>query len=82
MNMRVSDYIFEFLSARGVDTLFMVSGGQAMFLVDSVYQNKKINAICTHHEQSAGMAAEAYARISWKTWSRSCDCGTGEHKCY
>jgi acetolactate synthase-1/2/3 large subunit len=44
----------------------MVSGGQAMFLVDAVARNKKLKPICTHHEQSAGMAAEAYARITGK----------------
>lgn len=64
--MRVADYIFKFLTDRNADTVFMVSGGQAMFLVDAVYQNKKISAICTHHEQSAGMSAEAYGRITGK----------------
>lgn len=64
--MRVADFIIKFLTDKGVDTLFMVSGGQAMYLVDAVYQNKKINSVCTHHEQSAGMAAEAYGRITGK----------------
>lgn len=64
--MRVADYIFQFLTDRNADTVFMVSGGQAMFLVDAVFQNKKLNAICTHHEQSAGMSAEAYGRITGK----------------
>ncbi len=64
--MRVADYIFKYLTDRNADTVFMVSGGQAMFLVDAVFQNKKLNAICTHHEQSAGMSAEAYGRITGK----------------
>ncbi|MDD5491219.1 MAG: thiamine pyrophosphate-binding protein, partial [bacterium] len=64
--MRVADYIFKFLTDRNADTVFMVSGGQAMFLVDAVFQNKKLSAICTHHEQSAGMSAEAYGRITGK----------------
>lgn len=64
--MRVADYIFKFLSDRGVNTLYMVSGGQAMFLVDAVCRNKKLKAICTHHEQSAGMAADAYGRLTGK----------------
>jgi len=64
--MRVADFIFRFLHERGVDTVFMVSGGQAMFLVDAVCQNKGIRALCTHHEQSAGMAAEAYGRLTGK----------------
>ncbi len=64
--MIVSDYIFDFLQRKGVDTAFMVSGGQAMFLVDSLGRHPAIRTICTHHEQSAGMAADAYARITGK----------------
>ncbi|OGS46178.1 MAG: hypothetical protein A2539_04990 [Elusimicrobia bacterium RIFOXYD2_FULL_34_15] len=64
--MRVADFIFKYLTDRGTDTVFMISGGQAMFLVDAIYQNKKIKAICTHHEQSAGMSADAYGRITGK----------------
>jgi acetolactate synthase I/II/III large subunit len=64
--MRVADFIFKFLSDRGTDTVYMISGGQAMFLVDAVYQNKKLKAICTHHEQSAGMSADAYGRLTGK----------------
>jgi acetolactate synthase-1/2/3 large subunit len=64
--MNVADYIFDFLSKKGVDTAFMVSGGQAMFLVDALQRSKTIKTICTHHEQSAGMAAEAYGRLTKK----------------
>lgn len=64
--MIVSDYIFDFLQRKGVDTAFMVSGGQAMFLVDALGRHPAIKTICTHHEQSAGMAADAYSRITGK----------------
>ena len=64
--MRVADFIFKFLSDRGIETIYMVSGGQAMFLVDAIYQNKKLKTICTHHEQSAGMSADAYGRLTGK----------------
>jgi len=65
--MKVADFIFKFLLGKGVENAFMISGGQAMFLVDALYQNRdKINTICTHHEQAAGMAAEAYGRITGK----------------
>jgi acetolactate synthase-1/2/3 large subunit len=37
-----------------------------MFLVDAVYQNKNLKTICTHHEQSAGMSADAYGRLTGK----------------
>lgn len=64
--MRVADFIFKFLADKGVDTAFMVSGGQAMFLVDALYRTKSIKTICTHHEQSAAMSADAYGRITGK----------------
>lgn len=64
--MNVADFIVKFLSDRGVDTVFMITGGQAMFLNDAVFRNRKIKAIFTHHEQAAGMAAEAYGRASGK----------------
>ncbi len=63
--MRVSDYIIQFLIDKGVRTMFMLTGGQAMFLNDAVYRSKKkITPIFVHHEQAAGMAAEAYGRVS------------------
>ena len=64
--MRVSDYIIKFLEDKGVDTIFMIPGGQVMFLNDAVYNSKKITPIFNHHEQAAAMAAEAYGRISGK----------------
>ncbi|PIT88144.1 MAG: acetolactate synthase [Candidatus Magasanikbacteria bacterium CG10_big_fil_rev_8_21_14_0_10_36_32] len=64
--MILSDFIFKFLSEKGVDQVFMVTGGQAMFLDDAVYKNKKMKYVCTHHEQTAGMAADAYGRIKNK----------------
>lgn len=64
--MTVSDYIMEFLVSKGANTIFMITGGQAMWLDDAVCRNKKIKFICTHHEQAAGMAAEAYGRITGK----------------
>ena len=62
--MNVANYIVDFIANRGVENIFMITGGQAMFLNDAVYQNKKIKPIFHHHEQAAGMAAEAYGRIS------------------
>src|SRR3990167_3245048 len=64
--MTVADYIVKFLSEKGVRTIFMVTGGQAMFLNDAVYRNRKIKAVFCHHEQAVGMAAEAYGRINGK----------------
>lgn len=64
--MTVAEYIIKFLSEKGVNTIFMITGGQAMFLNDAVYCNKKIKPVFCHHEQAAGMAAEAFGRVSNK----------------
>lgn len=61
--MNVSEYIFDFFANKGINQVFMVTGGQAMFLNDAVGKNKNYNIICTHHEQSAAMSADAYGRI-------------------
>lgn len=64
--MTVSEYIFDFLSSKGVDTAFVVTGGQAMWLNDALAKNKKIRSVFCHHEQSCGMSADAYGRITNK----------------
>ncbi len=61
--MNVSEFIFDYYSQRGIDTAFMVTGGQAMWLNDAIGKSGKYNIVCTHHEQSAAMAADAYGRI-------------------
>ncbi len=63
--IRVSDYIAQFISDRlGVKDIFMLSGAGSMHLTDGVACNPKLRAICVHHEQSASMALEAYARTN------------------
>lgn len=59
----VSDWIIEYLESLGVEHVFTVSGGGSIFLCDALARAKKIKYVCTHHEQAAGYAAEAYARI-------------------
>jgi acetolactate synthase I/II/III large subunit len=62
----VADYIVSFLEHIGSKKVFLLPGGGNMYLVDAVAKNKKIEAIPMHHEQSTGIAAEAYSRISGK----------------
>src|SRR3989344_9555771 len=60
--MKLSDYVIKFLE-KITDSVFFLSGGGIMHMVDSLGRSKKINAYCTHHEQAAATAAEGYARI-------------------
>lgn len=62
--MTVSEYIFDFLQKKGVNTVYMVSGSSAMWLTDSLQRNEKLKAVCCQHEQVAAMAADAEGRIS------------------
>ncbi len=64
--MNVADFIFKYFGERGVDHVFTITGGHAMFLNDAVAKNKKFSYTCPHHEQSAAMAAEAYSRVAGK----------------
>lgn len=62
--MTVSEYIFDFLYKKGCHRTFMVSGSSAMWLTDALCRNEDMEAICTHHEQAAAMAADGYARVN------------------
>jgi acetolactate synthase-1/2/3 large subunit len=63
--IKVSDYIFDFLKSKGIDTIFSVSGGAAAHLLNSVAE-RDFKYICNYHEQACAMAAEGYARIANK----------------
>jgi acetolactate synthase-1/2/3 large subunit len=62
--MKLSDYIATELANRGVRDVFLVTGGGAMHLNDSIGKESRLRYVCTHHEQAAAMAAECYARVS------------------
>ncbi len=61
--MKLSDYIFARLREWGARQVFLITGGAAMHLNDSI-GTSGLNYLCTHHEQAAAMAAEGYARIT------------------
>ncbi len=62
--MTVSEYIFDFLQRKGVDTVYMVSGSSAMWMTDALCRNDRLKAVCCQHEQAATMAADGYGRIN------------------
>jgi acetolactate synthase-1/2/3 large subunit len=65
--MRVSDYIIQYLRDKhNIDTIFTVSGGGCIFLIDSLGHTEGVNYVATHHEQAAAIAAEGYARMNNK----------------
>ena len=64
--MKLSDYIVRQLADWGVRDIFLVTGGGAMHLNNSIAGEPRIRYICNHHEQASAMAAECYARVSGK----------------
>jgi len=65
--IKVSDYIIQRLAyIYKVRHIFMVTGGGAMHLNDSIGKCKEIQYICNHHEQASAFAAEGYARSTDK----------------
>jgi acetolactate synthase-1/2/3 large subunit len=60
----VSEWIFDFLSKNGVDSVFFLSGGGSMYLNNALNNSPNIKGIPCHHEQACGIAAEASGRVS------------------
>lgn len=60
--IKLSDYLVKYLE-KITDSVFLVSGGGHMHIVDSIGRSK-LNALCCHHEQACALAAEAYSRMS------------------
>ncbi len=60
--MKLSDYVANFLANERVKHVFLVSGGAAVHLVDSIARHPSLTYVCTQHEQAAAMAADGYAR--------------------
>jgi len=63
--VRVADYIANFLyETLGINDVFLVTGGGAMFLNDGIAKHSKLNGILNHHEQASAMAGVGYAKYN------------------
>ena len=62
--IKVADYVIKCLEETGAKHMFMLPGGGAMHLNDSLGNSKKIQYVCCLHEQACAIAAEAYARVT------------------
>lgn len=61
--IKVSDFIFQYLVEKyEIKHCFMVTGGGAMHLNDSIGHTKGLKYICNHHEQASAIAGEGYYR--------------------
>lgn len=63
-NIRLADYVARFVRDQGVNSVFLVPGGGAMYLADAFGNTPGLDYIPNHHEQASSIAAEAFARIN------------------
>lgn len=66
MKKRVVDFIADFLVEKGIEDIFCLVGGGAMFLNDAFGHDERLNVVYNQHEQACSMAAEGYVRASGK----------------
>ena len=63
---RISEQVADWLVAQGIEQVFSVTGGGAMFLNQALGGHETLKCTFMHHEQACAMAAEGYARVAGK----------------
>lgn len=64
--MKASERIADWLADQGIEQVFTVTGGGAMYLNQALASHPRLACTFMHHEQACAMAAEGYARIAGK----------------
>lgn len=62
--MKLSDYVVDYIARLGVKHVFMLPGGGAMHLNDSLGRQRQLQLVCNLHEQGSAIAAEAYGQYA------------------
>lgn len=61
---KLSDYVADFFVRKGVQDVFVLTGGYIAHMIDSLHRRDDIRYICVQHEQAGAMAADAYSRVA------------------
>jgi acetolactate synthase-1/2/3 large subunit len=51
--MKLSDFVMSFVAQQGMRHVFLLAGGGAMHLNDSLARCQGLQFVCNHHEQAA-----------------------------
>ena len=62
--MKLSDYVFQFVADQNVKQVFLVTGGGAMHLNESLARETRLKWVCNSHEQASSICAENYAKAT------------------
>ena len=74
---KVSDYIAQSLADHGVRHVFMLTGGGAMHLNDSLGRKDDLQCVFNLHEQASAIGAEGYFRASGRLAAVNVTSGPG-----
>lgn len=61
---KLSDYVIQFVADQGVKHVFLVTGGGAMHLNESLAHCARIEPVCNSHEQACAIGAENYGKAT------------------
>ena len=61
---KLSDYVVRFIADQGVEHVFLVTGGGAMHLNESLARELRLEPICNSHEQASAICAEIYGKTT------------------
>ena len=78
--MKLSDYVIGFVADHGVKHVFLVPGGGAMHLNDSLSRREDIEFVCNLHEQASAIAAENYSKATNHLGVALVTTGPGAHQ--
>lgn len=62
--IKLSDFVANYLVEAGVKHVYMLTGGGAMHLNNSLGKHVALSVVYNHHEQASAMAAESHARLT------------------
>jgi acetolactate synthase-1/2/3 large subunit len=79
--IKVTDYIAKRLAEHGIRDIFMISGGGAMHLNDSLGNHPGLKYWTNHHEQACAIAAEGYYRAGGRMAVVNVTSGPGGLNC-
>ncbi len=66
MQIKVSDYITQYILSHKINTVFSIAGGFAMHLNDSFGKTPGFDIYYQHHEQACGYSAVGYSSLNGK----------------
>jgi acetolactate synthase-1/2/3 large subunit len=79
--MKLSDYVMQRVAQAGVRHVFMVPGGAAMHLNDSLSRSQEVAFVCNLHEHASAVAAEAYGKLTNNLGVAMITSGPGSTNC-